>query len=153
VGPGGGLVFFDKGNNNGGWQYLEAAANNQSSSITWGCYNTSIPGTLFTVGSGENNSMLIFNGCNDVSFAAKLCNDLILGGQTDWFLPSVDELNLMQKNLLQNGLGNFTLTVPYWSSTESAFNYSISVNFYNQGLNYQNASKSDLNYVRAVRAF
>jgi hypothetical protein len=153
VGPGGGLVFFDKGNNNGGWQYLEAASNNQSSSITWGCYNISIPGTLFTVGSGENNSMLILNGCNEVSFAAKLCNDLILGGQTDWFLPSVDELNLMKKNLLQNGLGNFTLTVPYWSSKETASNNSISVNFYNQGLNYQNASKSDLNYVRAARAF
>jgi hypothetical protein len=118
AGPGGGLVFFNKGNTTGGWQYLETATSDQSTSIQWGCYGTSITGTLFAVGSGEANTALIVAGCNEASFAAKLCDNLSLGGQTDWFLPSRDELNLVYRNLILNGQGNFNISNLYWSSSE-----------------------------------
>lgn len=151
TGPSGGLVFFDKGNTNGGWQFLESAISDQSNGIAWGCDSTSIPGTQRTVGSGAANTNLIVAGCNDPSFAAKLCDNLTLGGQSDWFLPSVTELNLMYKNLHQNSLGNFNLFNLYWSSSDidifSAFGFGFS-NGYLGGPN-----KSSTRYVRAVRAF
>ncbi len=118
AGPGGGIVFFNKGNTTGGWQYLETATSDQSTGIAWGCDGTSIPGTQLTVGSGETNTSLIVAGCNEASFAVKICNDLVSGGQTDWFLPSRDELNLVYRNLILNGQGNFNNSNLYWSSSE-----------------------------------
>ena len=153
AGPGGGIVFFNKGNSTGGWQYLETASSDQSTNSEWGCFGTSIPGTQLTVGSGEANTSLIVTGCNEASFAAKICDDLTLGGQTDWFLPSVDELNLMYKNLHTNNQGNFNTNNVYGSSAEydgddyRAWIFSFA---------YEDASyyyKNNTIYVRAVRAF
>jgi hypothetical protein len=72
TGPGGGIIFFNKGNTDGGWQYLESATSDQSTGIAWGCSNISIPGTSIKLGSGEANTALIVAGCNEASFAAKL---------------------------------------------------------------------------------
>ena len=151
TGPGGGIVFFDKGNANGGWQYLESATSDQSTALVWGCVETTVPGTQLTVGSGAANTSLIVATCIDANFAAKLCNDLTLGGQSDWFLPSRAELYLMWKNLHQNGLGNFNISDGYWSSTEAfsshAWYFDISY-----GAAFTSNKGSTL-YVRAVRAF
>jgi len=152
TGPGGGIVFFNKGNANGGWQYLESATSDQSTGIQWGCDGTSIPGTQLTVGSGEVNASLIVAGCNEASFAAKLCNDLVSGGQSDWFLPSRDELNLMYKNMYLNSQGNFNTSAGYWSSTE--YDNSIAWYFdFANGLTDYYGYKYYALYVRAVRAF
>lgn len=151
TGPSGGIVFFDKGNSNGGWQYLECPSYDQSTGIAWGCHGLSIPGTQLTVGSGEANTNLIVAGCNDASFAANLCDTLTLGGQNDWFLPSRDELNLMYKNLYQNGQGSFN-TYNYISSTEQDSLY-----FWDFWIIYGSSSNCFKNQtsriVRAVRAF
>lgn len=154
TGPGGGIVFFNKGIASAGWQYLEVAPSDQTG-IAWGCVNTSIPGTQLTVGSGEINTSLIVAGCNEASFAAKFCNDLVLGGQTDWFLPSRDELNLMYKNLHLNGIGNFNVSDNYWSSAEgSTVSFvAITFGFYN-GTDYDGNAKDETYYgIRAVRAY
>jgi hypothetical protein len=150
VGPGGGIVFFNKGNTTGGWQYLETATSDQGTGVAWGCEGTSIPGTQLTVGSGEANTSLIVAGCNEASFAAKLCDNLTLGGQTDWFLPSRDELYLMYENLHLNNQGNFTLS-DYWSSSEYDGNLAWRFNFYY--VLAANVYKNEVYYVRAVRAF
>ena len=151
AGPGGGIVFFNKGNTTGGWQYLETATSDQSTGIAWGCDGTSIPGTQFTVGSGEANTTLIVAGCNEASFAAKLCNDLVLGGQSDWFLPSRNELYLMYKNLHLNNQGNFDTSTYYWSSNE--FNATRAHDFtFTNGFAPSN-NKPITTTVRGVRAF
>jgi hypothetical protein len=153
AGPGGGIVFFNKGNSTGGWQYLEAATSDQSTGIAWGCFGTSIPGTQFTVGSGEANTSLIVAGCNEASFAAKICNELVSGGQTDWFLPSVYELNLMYKNLQTNNQGNFNTSYYYWSSTELDYGLAWTFTFdLGNAVDGPNV-KGNGGYVRAVRAF
>ena len=152
TGPGGGIVFFNKGNTNGGWQYLESATSDQSTGIAWGCNGTSIPGTQLTVGSGVVNTSLIVAGCNEAGFAAKLCNDLVSGGQSDWFLPSRDELNLMYKNMHLNSQGNFNTSANYWSSSETndgnAWDFTLT-----DGFAYNASNKNFVNFVRSVRAF
>ena len=154
MGPGGGLVFFDKGNNNGGWQYLETATSDQSTGIAWGCDGTSIPGTQLTVGSGEANTSLIVAGCNEASFAAKICDNLSLGGQSDWFLPALDELYLVYKNLHQNGQGNFNGSWGYWSSSDYTTSMAFFINFTNGNYNGLSGGYKNISYnVRAVRAF
>jgi hypothetical protein len=152
AGPGGGIVFFNKGNSMGGWQYLETATSDQSTASEWGCIGTSIPGTQPTVGSGEVNTSLIVAGCNEASFAAKICDNLSLGGQSDWFLPSIDELNLMYVNLHFNNQGNFNTSSWYWSSSEESADC-VTVFGFDSGFAYYGVPKNYTNYVRAVRAF
>ena len=152
AGPGGGIVFFNKGNSMGGWQYLETATSDQSTASEWGCIGTSIPGTHPTVGSGEVNTSLIVAGCNEASFAAKICDNLSLGGQSDWFLPSIDELNLMYVNLHFNNQGNFNTSSWYWSSSEESAD-NVTVFGFDIGQAYYTVPKNYTNYVRAVRAF
>ena len=156
IGPGGGKVFFDKGNSSGGWQYLETAPNDQVSplradsllGVSWGCSGMSTPVTEFTVGSGESNTTFIVNECNELNFAAKVCHDLVLGGQNDWFLPSRDEMNLLQKNI-NIITGN---QLYYWTSSSSG-NTAFYYYYYYTNSYYYNDQKNTLRGVRAVRAF
>jgi hypothetical protein len=150
TGPGGGWVFFNKGNMDGGWQYLELAPTDQSTSSQWGCNGTSIPGTSLLVGSGENNINLIMANCPSAP-AAGLCSNLSLGGQTDWFLPSRDEMNLIYRNLHLNGIGGLATNNYYWSSSE--YSSSAAWLFIFGTGNTGNIGKSYYPYVRAVRAF
>ncbi len=151
TGLGGGVVFFDKGNTTGGWRYLEAAPNDQSTGIEWGCNTTSIPGTQLAVGSGKSNTSLIVASCNQASFAAKLCDNLTFGGQSDWFLPSRDEINLMYQNLYLDGRGNFSSFFRYWSSTEYGAN--LAWPFSTASLTGSDYLKTNKYPVRAVRAY
>ena len=149
IGAGGGIVFYDKGNNTGGWQYLECAPNDQSASIQWGCSGTLIGTTLdFALDSNTNK---IVAGCNEASFAAKLCFNLVLGGKSDWYLPSSYELELMFRNLRYNNLGNFSSAV-YWSCNEENNSFAKVVDFGNSNY-YFSYPKTNNSHVRAVRAY
>jgi hypothetical protein len=130
TGPGGGIVFFNKGDTIGGWQYLEAELanrnfwNGEAGGPGWGCETSSIPGTKPEIGYGEINTNIIVANCSDSLFAAKTCFNLVQGGQSDWVLPSIDELLIMYRNLVFTNNGNIINgNIPYWSSTQS--DYSI----------------------------
>ena len=87
--------------------------------------------------------------CSNWNTAVSLCNNLILGGYSDWFLPSKDELNLMYQNI---GQGNVVfVNSPYWSSTETSASTAWAKNL-STGL-CPNNHKCIQDYVRAVRAF
>jgi len=80
--------------------------------------------------------------------AARICYDLVLGGYSDWFLPSKDELNQLWINRV--AVGGFA-NAYYWSSTENNNNNAWNQNFDNG--NQNNNNKNNTNYVRAVRDF
>jgi hypothetical protein len=153
TGPGGGKVFFDKGNTAGGWRYLMAAPSDQSTGITWGCDTSlnQISGTLQTVGSGETNTSLIVSACSGMN-AAKLCDNLVLGGQNDWFLPSIDELYLMYKNLHLNSTGSFVNDENYWSSSANDY-LAERFTFYSSNFGTGSTMRNTQLRVRAVRAY
>ncbi len=150
-GPGGGWIFYDKGNTKDGWRYLEAAPVDQSVKIEWsnGDYiDTGASGTA--IGDGKLNTRKIIATQGDGQYAAKICSDYRGGGKSDWFLPSKDELNLMYENLKKNGTGDFT-EYYYWSSSQFNKENAWS-SYFNDG--YQNHFiKGDFRRVRAIRAF
>ncbi|MBU4257544.1 DUF1566 domain-containing protein [Patescibacteria group bacterium] len=151
TGPAGGYIFYDKGYYSYGWRYLEAAPSDQSASTEWGCYGVSISGADGTaVGTGEQNTIDIEAGCTAFGTAADICANLGLGGYSDWFLPSKDELNLMYENLKVFGVGGFA-EYNYWSSSEDGAYLAWLQDFYNgnQGSYY----KFNTLRVRAIRAF
>jgi hypothetical protein len=125
TGPGGGIVFFDKFDNAGGWRYLEAAPEdivNLFAGVQGADYNGI---TKRGVGTGKANTQAII-GKGGFGLAAHACRALTINGYNDWFVPSRDELNYMYDNLHQKGLGNFR-SGGYWSSTNAT------VNLWNRG--------------------
>jgi len=152
----GGIIFYLDGS---GCHGLVAAPSDQSTGIQW--YNGSYTDTYAYgngIGSGEGNSQGIrrWQGTCSSCYASQLCQDLNLGGKTDWYLPSKYELNLMYENIGQGNVlglgnvGNFANNY-YWSSTEEGYSGAW-VQYFDFGTQYVN-SKNGTDLVRAVRAF
>jgi hypothetical protein len=156
----GGIVFYLDSNNLGG---LIAAPTDQSNAAEWGCQGTKIGADETVIGIGNQNTIDIEAGCTTVGTAADICANLTLGGYSDWFLPSKDELNEMWKNLADsdgdgtntgpsdpNNLGSFANGY-YWSSSETdndeAWGQIFDLGIQDYG------DKVTTVYVRAVRAF
>ena len=156
IGPAGGYIFYDKGSFSNGWRYLEAApASTEWTEKNWSSSRRLIGGTKTGIGTGQSNTTKIViylksQGETD-RVAAQLCDSLVYGGYTDWFLPSRDELNLMYENLYLNGLGGFAKYGYHWSSSESNAYYAwrqyFDLGFQDCGIKYGTLR------VRAVRAF
>jgi hypothetical protein len=149
AGPAGGIIFYDKGNNIGGWRYLEAAPADLGIS-EWQTSFSAI-GTKEGIGSGKQNSQLI----GEKGRAVLIVLQYRQGGYSDWFLPSSNELDLMYINLKMKDLGRFSDNW-YWSSSEKDRAGSAwKINFANGSLNYNDggASKRDRCLVRAIRQF
>jgi hypothetical protein len=158
----GGIIFYLDASGKHG---LIAAPSDQSTSAAWwndsrpisyyGQYQTNAYGSgLF---EGKYNTILINWSQSGTTTAAAICANYDDG---KWYLPSIEELNLMYKNIGKGnalGLGNIGgfVGVPhayYWSSTEwdgysRAWRYSFL--YGSQAFDF----KDNKNYVRAVRAF
>ncbi len=128
------------------------AAPSDLGSRRWGYYGTAISGADGTaIGTGNQNTIDIMTGCNDAGIAARLCGDLVLGGYSDWYLPSKDELHQLYINKV--AIGGFATTSLYWSSSEYD-NYNAWGQFFENGNLFNwNSNKEAQLYVRAVRAF
>jgi|TARA_B110000240_G_scaffold83459_1_gene95082 hypothetical protein len=153
----GGVVFYifapgDTGYVSGQTHGLVAAFSDVATA-EWGCYEQSIGGTSSAVGTGAANTTAIVSGCSESAIAAKICADLTLGGYTDWFLPSKDELNQMyiNKTTLEAVSGFTALSNYYWSSTEYDSLSAWAQVFYDGGQGLD--GKHYTGFVRAVRAF
>lgn len=157
TGPAGGLVFYDQGSVVNRWRYLEAAPSDQSTSAPWNSSSEITIAQRDGLGNdvGMANTMAIIQAAGAGTYAAKMCADLTLGIYSDWYLPTVLELQQMNLNLHHNSLGNFTDNVFYWSSKWSgggnqAYNYA----FYSGDTPAGNNSfQIQPLFVRAVRAF
>jgi Divergent InlB B-repeat domain len=167
---------------------LEAAPVDQSRS-SWGCWGydgtnytfTSVVNTSFAIGTGAANTAAIFATCGTSggagignpyglgtsTNAAATASSYSLNGYTDWYLPSIDELNLMSLNeaYLYLGIVSGAAGDGYWSSTDD-YVYGVSywydyagAQFFQYGVQnfysgYQESiPKTTSLRVRAVRTF
>lgn len=130
---------------------LIVATVDQSGPRNWGCYGTDLPGAASSsIGSGKQNTQDIRNAC--AGSAANVAAGYRGGNFSDWYLPSLGELQLIYQ--MRNSIGNFsnTTTGIYWSSTEGNASCAQGINF------LQNETAcwiKDFGYgaVRAVRNF
>jgi hypothetical protein len=110
-------------------------------------------------GKGNTSAIIRWQGSCAACNAAEVCDDATTGGFSDWYLPSISELDLMYKNIGPGnslGLGNigdFTITTGgnYWSSTEVSASSAWLIQFSNG--NHIAPGKNNLCNIRAVRAF
>jgi len=128
---------------------LIAAPHDPGAFYQWGCSGTAITGADGTaLGTGSQNTIDIMAGCATAGIAARICGDLVLNGYSDWYLPSIDELNKLYIN--REALGGFSSNL-YWSSSEAGGNSA-----WNMSLLHGNQQVSDKylgSLVCAVRSF
>ena len=117
----------------------------------WGCYGFPISGAGGTaIGTGNQNTIDIINGCSEPGIAARIFGDLVIGGYSDWYLPSKDELTMLYLNRVAIG-GFVSYGAFYWSSTELVSDSAW-------GKDFITGAETDVNKyythgVRAVRTF
>ncbi|MCL2186805.1 MAG: InlB B-repeat-containing protein [Treponema sp.] len=172
TGPAGGLIFYDKGNNSGGWRYLEAAPVNLGpapfatqgytyDNIGYFGYNsrTNERGSR-ALGTGKFNTEYLMRIANNkgggFGWAVQLADSYELNGVEDWFLPSLDELNYIYGNLLMRGHGNLR-SERYWSSSIGSTGWidpSVQYINFSTGEVSSTAEQSNARYlVRPIRQF
>lgn len=157
---GGGVIFHLWKDNAGVEHGLIVALTDQSISQAWSNVTSAEIGTSAQSSwDGLSNSNSIVGQAGHTSSAAKLCLDLVSGGQSDWYLPSIQELNMLWNNYYTvnralsqiSGATQLSNSV-YWSSSETNVNLAWFFSFY-YGYTYGSSYKYDTFYVRAVRAF
>ena len=156
---GGGVIFHLWKDNAGVEHGLIVALTDQSISQAWSNVTSAEIGTSAQSSwDGLSNSNSIVGQAGHTSSAAKLCLDLVSGGQSDWYLPSIQELNMLWNNYYTvtralsqiSGATQLSNSV-YWSSSESSSNYAWYFSFNYGTTNYN--TKLTTYCVRAVRAF
>jgi hypothetical protein len=158
---GGGIIFYLWKDSIGMEHGLIVALTNQSTLQAWSNVSSTLIGaSAQSSWDGLSNSNAIVGQAGHTSSAAKLCLDLVSGGQSDWYLPSIDELSLLwhskfNVNKTLSTIGGATVlpnSAFYWSSTENANNSACGFIF-SDGIVSINLIKTNTYYVRAVRAF
>jgi TolB-like protein len=121
TGPAGGIIFYDKGNNSGGWRYLEAApSSTDKDALDFPLARSYADIVDRTFGAGLRNTRIYLEKLQQNNVAGNtapwLCDTLVYNGYNDWYLPSLDELLMMYTNLHNNRNAGFH-SLPYWTST------------------------------------
>ena len=152
----GGIIAYilqsgDPGYDSGVKHGLIVAPSDQSSGTTWGT-NVTTSATGTALGTGQANTTAIVGVYGAGTYAAKLCDDLIIDTYNDWYLPSQNELNIIYQNQSLIG-GGFNNTGYYWSSTEWVFDRAWRQNFNGGGQDANNGYKNTSHKVRAIRSF
>ncbi len=145
----GGFIFYV--NTIDGSGLVAASVDQAMNQVPWGCQGIDVDGAEGKmIGDGKTNTIDIVAACMTDGIAARLCDELNLNEKSDWFLPSLEELNLMHTNLWRNGHGGFAVGF-YWSSTENDSSNAWFQNFLNGAQNF--SDKMNTRRVRAARAF
>lgn len=133
-----------------------AATSDQSAGMTWSIIGSGFISstTSMNIGTGLTNTNTIVSRQGTGSYAAQLCQDLVLDGYNDWYLPSFNELNQLYLNRVI--IGGFSTTSPskYWSSSQIVIDKAAYIDFSNGTISPIPSDYKSYSFkVRAVRSF
>ena len=74
----------------------------------WKNVNTATTGADSVIDGPQNTADMVAAGNATVYPAAHFCNDLSTGGQTDWYMPALNELEIQYYNLKPSTAANLT---------------------------------------------
>jgi len=78
------------------------------STLQWKNANTDTPGSVSDIDGPQNTADMVADGNATVYPCAHFCNDLSTGGQTDWYMPARNELEVCYFNLKPSTTSNNT---------------------------------------------
>ena len=130
---------------------LIAAKEDTANGVFWASIaggGQSTGGREKAIGTGQANTTKMLAQGKTLDHAVKYCNNLIVDGYDDWFMPSQAELLAMY--LRRYEIGGFANKM-YWCSTEYDYKRGESVNFANGVADHWDKNRAF--DVRAIRAF
>jgi hypothetical protein len=158
----GGVIFHLWKDNSGAEHGLVVDLNDLSGASGWSNVDNTLIGlSAQSYWNGLYNSTSIVAQIGHTNSAAALCLNSTNGGQSDWYLPSIQELNMLWNNYFNismtfSQIPGTTQMDPsgYWSSTEYDINSAWGLAF-DSGTTYANSTynKNTIKRVRAVRTF
>jgi hypothetical protein len=83
-------------------------ASAQNSSITYKSTNTATTGADSVINGPQNTADMVAGGNSTVYPSAHFCNDLVVGGFSDWYMPAKNELEVCYYNLKPTTTNNTT---------------------------------------------
>jgi hypothetical protein len=83
-------------------------ASAQNTSIQYKNANTSVPGADSVIDGPQNTADMVADGNSTVYPAAHFCNNLVIGGFSDWYMPAKNELEVCYYNLKPTTTSNNT---------------------------------------------
>jgi hypothetical protein len=83
-------------------------ASAENLSIRWKDENTATTGADSVIDGPQNTADMVADGNSTVYPAAHFCNDLVIGGFSDWYMPSKNELEVCYFNLKPTTTNNNT---------------------------------------------
>ena len=129
-----------------------AASADQSAAASWSnIWHVAVGGTATAIRSGQANTTAIVAQAGCTSGAAYVCDQLVEGGYSDWYLPSKDEMYKLYLNRVAIGGFGSQGTVWYWSSSEAGSENAYYTDF--EKAWQQPGAKIYGCLVRAVRSF
>ncbi len=139
----GGTVFYV----NGGSGLIGATSDNVAT--TYGCTYTVTGATSMT--NGVANTAAILSNCASRPIAASICDESVVNGYTDWYMPAYNELVLFyQQRAFFSGLQGSSL---YWCSTEYDQNYAWAIQFWDGTMVHSYNKNYWTCWCRAIRAY
>lgn len=78
----------------------------QNSSIQYKNANTATTGADSVINGPQNTVDMVADGSSTVYPAAHFCNDLVIGGFSDWYMPAKNELEVCYYNLKPTTMAN-----------------------------------------------
>lgn len=150
---GGVIIYVDTTGNGGVIAALSDLPGTYEFDATGDGNQLTLLGTDFTNGDVNTSALAL----DPFSYpAAEACDALVSGGYSDWYLPSVFELEMMLQANMALGMhgAHLDFTTYYWSSTQDPA--AVGFNAYkvrNNTLFIETISESEAHKVRPVRKF
>jgi hypothetical protein len=80
----------------------------ETTNIQWKNANTATSGADSAINGPQNTADMVADGNSTVYPAAHFCNDLVIGGFSDWYMPAKNELEVCYFNLKPTTTNNNT---------------------------------------------